>query len=51
VNRADFVAARTLNGLLTGATKRMTVLLEQLAREAKPRSVVIAAHTANVLVR
>jgi hypothetical protein len=51
VKRQDFVAARALNGLLTGATKRMTVLLEQLAREAKPRSVVIAANTANVLVR
>jgi hypothetical protein len=51
VKRADFVAARALNGLLTGATKRMTVLLEHLAREAKPRSVVIAANTANVLVR
>jgi hypothetical protein len=51
VKRADFVAARALNGLLTGATKRMTVLLEHLAREAKPRSVVIAANTANGLVR
>lgn len=47
----DFVAARELNHLLNGATKRLCSLIEQLARQAMPRAVVVSANTANVLVR